>query len=296
MINRISGNGLLLALCGFALLSCGDAVVKTMAGHWPGTAVAALRYTLGALGLGGLLWVKEGAGGFRVPLPKVQLLRGLSVSIATIFFFSAIFVMPLAEATAIQFTSPMLTALLSAFFLHERMKWQGWVAAVIAFIGVIIVMRPNFLVLGPAALLPLAAALGMAGLMIGNRKAAGAGSPLQMQFLIAAIAAPILILAATIGHFSGVKALAVPMPEWSVIVRVAIVACTASISHGLIYMATTRASAAAIAPMVYVQILVALVLGAIIFGDRPDAMALCGAAIIIGAGLFLWQQTRPRVE
>jgi drug/metabolite transporter (DMT)-like permease len=195
----------------------------------------------------------------------------------------------LAEATAIVFVSPMLTALISVVWLKESADKGKILAAVAAFVGVIIILRPNIALLGPAAFLPLLAALGMACLMIGNRKVAGLGSPLQMQFLIAAIASLILLVATTTGHFSGVQALVVSIPDWGVIWRCALVATTATVSHWLVYMGTTRSSAAQIAPMVYVQLLVAMVLGIIAFGEWPDGLSLLGSVIIVGAGLYLWK-------
>ncbi len=282
-------NGLLLALSGFALLSVGDAVIKTIGGEWPGSAVAALRYCLGAFGLGLFLWKTEGRAGFALPMPKIQILRGFSVAVATLTFFSALFLMPLAEATAIVFVGPMLTAMISAVWLKEPAGRATWLAAIVAFIGVIIIIRPNFAQLGPAAFLPLIGALGMAFMMIGNRKAAGAGSPLQMQFLIAVIAAPILLVATIIGHLSGIRALAVTVPDWSILLRCMFVAVTATTSHWLVFLGTTRSSAAQIAPMVYVQLLVAMVLGIFAFREWPDGISLVGSAIIVAAGLYLWK-------
>jgi drug/metabolite transporter (DMT)-like permease len=285
-----SGNfGLLLALSGFALLSMGDAIIKSIAGAWPAPAIAGLRYIIGACGLAVLLFWQQGRSGFIVPSPKIQLLRGLSVAVATICFFSAIALMPLAEATAITFTSPMITALLAAVFLKERAGRATIIASAIAFGGVLLILRPNFAALGWAALFPLGSAVGMACLMIGNRAVAGKGSVLLMQFLIAAVAAVILFATATAGHFSNVPALRITMPDWTVIAKCAVVAASASTAHWLIYLGTTKASAADIAPMTYVQLLIAMVLGIAIFGDWPDAVSLFGSAIIIGAGLFLWQ-------
>lgn len=285
-----SGNfGLLLALSGFALLSMGDAVIKSIAGEWPAPAIAGLRYIIGAFGLAILLFWQQGRSGFIVPKPKIQLLRGLSVAVATICFFSAIALMPLAEATAITFTSPMITALLAAVFLKERAGRATIIASGIAFGGVLLILRPNFAALGWAALFPLGSAVGMACLMIGNRAVAGKGSVLLMQFLIAAVAAVILLVAAAAGHFSNVPDLHITMPDWTVVAKCAVVAASASTAHWLIYLGTTKASAADIAPMTYVQLLIAMVLGIAIFGDWPDAVSLLGSAIIIGAGLFLWQ-------
>jgi drug/metabolite transporter (DMT)-like permease len=285
-------SGLLYALCGFALLAMGDAVIKSIAGAWPGTAVAALRYAIGAIGLGTLLFLKEGRKGFALPMPKVQLLRGFSVALATICFFSAIFLMPLADATAIGFTSPMITVIFSAIFLNERTRATKWLAIVIAFGGVLLIMRPNVAELGWVALLPLVAAMCMALVMMGNRVVAGAGSPLLMQFLVASVAMPFILSAAFIGHFSGVPALHIGVPDWTIIARCMLVAVTASCAHWLIFMATTRASAAEIAPMTYVQLLIAIGLGIILFGDWPDLTSLAGAGIIIASGLILWRGSR----
>ena len=291
MTSSSARSGLLYALCGFALLSVGDATIKTIAGAWPGTAVAALRYSVGALGLGTFLFVKEGRAGFAMPLPKVQLLRGFAVATATICFFSSIFLMPLAEATAIGFTSPMITAVLSAVILHERTNATKWLATLIAFGGVLLIMRPNVEELGWAALLPLGAALSMAFVMIGNRRVAGAGTPLLMQFLVASIAVPVILTAAILGHFSGIPALHVGIPDWTIVARCCVVAVTATSAHWLIFIGTTRASAAEIAPMTYVQLLFALVLGILLFGDWPDLTSLVGSGIIIASGLLLWRKS-----
>jgi len=127
-------------------------------------------------------------------------------------------------------------------------------------------------------------------MMMGNRAVAGKGSPLLMQFLVASIAVPFVVSAAAIGHFSGFAPLHIGMPDWTIDVRACIVAVSASFAHWLIFMGTTRASAAEIAPMTYVQLLIAMALGILLFGDWPDLTSLLGSAIIIGAGLFLWHQ------
>lgn len=286
---------MLWALAGFAFLSVGDGLVKSMAGQWPGTAVSALRYAFGAAGLATAIFITQGKAGFICPRPWLQVGRGVAVAMATLGFFLGVQAMPLADATAIQFTSPMLTVLLSALLLGERAGRIAVTATLIAFGGVLVVLRPNVMMLGPAALLPVGAALGMACLMILNRMAAGSAPALQMQFLATLFATPILLLAAGIGGLSGMKALQVPWPDWTIVLRCAGVAVTGTISHLLIYLATTRANAATIAPMAYVQILVALLIGSFIFGDFPDAATMGGVALIIAAGLWLFRSRRAPV-
>ncbi|HWL48146.1 MAG TPA: DMT family transporter, partial [Sphingomonadaceae bacterium] len=200
--------------------------------------------------------------------------------------------MPLADATSIQFTSPMLTAILSIVLLRERAPAVVWGATALAFTGVLIVLRPNVAALGVTALLPVVAAFGLALMMIFNRMAGGLGTILQMQFLIAVFATPILILAAVAGALSGIPALHVPAPDWTILLRCAGVAVTGTVAHLLIYMATLRAPAPTTAPMVYVQLLVAVTLGWAVFDDVPDAATLGGAALIIAAGLWLFR-SRP---
>lgn len=286
------GTGLLFALAGFATLSFGDAVVKSMAGQWAPTAIAALRYLLGAVGLSAILLARQGPAGFAMPLPWIQLVRGVAVAMATVGFFSAVFVMPLAAATAITFTSPMLTALLAAMVLGEPARRETWIASSIAFIGVLIVLRPSFASVGWAALLPLLSALGMSLLMIANRHVAGKASALAMQVFVATMGTLALLVATIALHFSGIAALQVGWPSGVVIAKCALVACTASLAHGLIYLGTTRAGAASIAPMTYVQLLVATLLGWLWFDSHPDAMTLLGAVVIIAAGLYLWRAGR----
>lgn len=286
--------GLLLALAGFALLSLGDAVVKTMSGQWAPTAIALTRYVLGAAGLSALLLAREGPAAFRPPRPAVQLLRGFAVAMATCGFFTAVFLMPLAEATAITFTSPMLTALLAALLLGEPARRETWLATIVAFIGVLIVLRPNFAAIGWPALLPLASALGMSLLVIGNRTLAGQASPLAMQAFVACAATPLLVLFTLAGGASGIARFHLSWPDWTVLARCAFVAVSASTAHWLIYLGTTRAGAATVAPMTYVQLLVAGTIGWVVFGERPDALALAGAALIIAAGVYLWRAGRVR--
>lgn len=289
-----AATGLLFGMAGFALLSCGDAVVKTTVDEWPASAIAALRYLFGAVGLAIAVGVTEGTGGLRVPRPWLQAGRALAVSVASVAFFMAVRSMPLANATSIQFTSPALTAILSALLLGERAPRAVWAATALAFAGVLVVLRPDVARMGWAAGWPLLAALGMASLMILNRRAAGTGSPLAMQYTIALFAAPMLAAAAVAGHLSGWAPMQVGVPGWSVVARCALVAASASVAHLLVYLATVRSSAAVVAPTIYVQLLVALVLGAAMFGDRPDPATLAGAALVVASGLWLWRSQRPR--
>jgi drug/metabolite transporter (DMT)-like permease len=255
-------------------------------------AIAALRYTLGAIGFAIVVAARLGRTGFHFPRPWLQLGRAAAVSLATICFFLGVMAMPLADATAIQFTSPILTALLSGIVLRERVPAAAAGATLLAFAGVLVVLRPNVLELGAAAFFPLGAAFGMSWLIMFNRKSAGDAPVLVMQFALAVFAAPLLIAAATLLSMIGGPGFAVPMPSLWVVLKCLAVACLASTGHLLLYAATVRASAAVIAPTTYVQLMMASLLGWLVFGDAPDAATVGGAVLIILGGLWLWRSQR----
>ena len=192
-------SGILIALCGFALLSFGDAVIKTMAGELSPLLVAAIRFALGSAGLSLLLAMNEGPRAFRPQSPRLQAARGFCLAAASLCFFSAIFVMPLATAMALAFVSPVIVALLSGPLLGERVRPATWVASFIALAGVALVLRPNLAALGLVALLPLASAFFFALMILANRASAGQGSALSMQVFVQIGAMPLLILAAMLG-------------------------------------------------------------------------------------------------
>ncbi|MGB3470760.1 MAG: DMT family transporter [Erythrobacter sp.] len=284
-----SSTGLLYAVAGFAVLAVGDAVVKSMAGAWPAYAVAALRFSIGALALSAMLWRSEGPRAF-VPVNLwLQIGRGACVAIASMAFFSAIYIMPLAEALAIGFLAPILTQVFAGLLLGERVRPKVYLISLIALAGVAIILRPNLALLGWAALLPLVSAVFFSLLMVANRASAGQGSALSMQVFVAAFAAPILIAAAIAAKLSGVPALDFGWPSWDVVARCAFVAITASTAHWLAYIGTSKAGAAQVAPAIYVQMLVAVTLGWLFFDEVPDGWTLLGAGLIIAAGLYLWR-------
>ena len=112
-----------------------------------------------------------------------------------------------------------------------------------------------------------------------------------MQFLLAAVAAPLLVAAAAAFHLAGDR-IGPPSPE--VVGKCLAVAVSATLGHTLIFAAVARASASVVAPMTYVQLLVAAGLGWIWFGDRLDSATFGGAALIIAGGLLLWRAQRVK--
>jgi drug/metabolite transporter (DMT)-like permease len=286
--------GLLWVLAGFCTLSIGDAIIKGMAGMWPAPAMGAVRYIVGTLGLAAILGYREGWGALTLPSSSLQWLRGLAISCSAMGMFLAVWIMPLAEATTIAFTQPIITAVLAIVFLREPARPSTWLATLVAFVGVMIVLRPNFQAVGWGVLFPVMGATGMAVTIIANRKVAGTAGVLAMQYYMS-VTAMIFLLAATLaGHFSGVPRFEMHWPHWSVIARCAFIGVSATFAQWFIYMGTVKAGAGTVAPMTYGQLLMATTFGYVFFGEHPEPIALLGAAIIVGAGLFLWWDSRRR--
>lgn len=284
--------GLLYAITGFSILSLGDAVIKTMAADWPVFAVAATRFTIAAVVLCAMVTFKEGPASL---LPRniwLQLGRGLSTAIASLCFFAAIYIMPMAETIAIVFLSPVITAILSGPLLGEKVRRAVWYASAVALVGVVLVLRPNLALLGWAAILPVITAIFMSFMVILNRASAGGGSVLAMQFYSSAVSAVVLVVAAIIARQSGLPHLQFGWPSWDVLARCAFAALTATTAHWLIFSGTVRAGASQIAPASYVQILTASALGWLMFDNVPDMPTLIGAGLIILAGIYLWRDAK----
>ena len=99
---------------------------------------------------------------------------------------------------------------------------------------------------------------------------------MAMQFTGAVIAAPILIAVTTLGAWSGFRPFALPWSALSVVAKCAFIACSATTAHTLVYLATTRAGAAMVAPKTYAQLLVATAIGWGVLREPPDVITLAG--------------------
>src|SRR5918994_999551 len=200
---------------------------------------------------------------------------------ATICLIGAISFVPLADAYAITFTAPLLVTVFSIPLLGERVRWRRWSAVLAGFAGVLIVIRPGFGMTHWALTLPLITALGFALYQILTRKvsAVPGESPLAMLFYLACVGT--LIMSALVPFF------------WQPVAPVDWLAMTAmgalgGVGHLILIRALTIAPASLLAPFVYTQIVWALVLGYLVFGDVPDGWMLVGCAVIVASGLYVF--------
>ena len=232
----------------------------------------------------------------------MHLLRGCCVVVANMCLFLAFAAMPLADATAIFFISPLMITAASVVFLGERVGPRRWVAVALGLLGVIVMMRPGTGAFQLAALLPLVAAAAYATLHIITRRIGGTESAVTMAFYIQMT---FLTVSAAIGlgvgdgRFAGtgdpsldflLRAWVWPDPgDYALL---ALIGVTSAGGGFLISQAYRVAEAALAAPFEYLAMPLAIFWGVVVFGDWPDAVAWIGMALIMTGGLYLfWRET-----
>ena len=214
--------------------------------------------------------------------------RAVLILIATGCFFAAIRFMPIADAISIFFIEPLLLTLLGGFLLGESVGWRRIAACIVGFIGALFVIQPSFEEFGGVALLPLVTALTFAFYMILTRQMARAMHPVTLQAYTAVAAFIIMVPVLWAFDGSGVEPLDPVMPDRYYLMMLLGVGLAATVAHIFISFALRYAPSATIAPLQYLEIVSATVLGLLVFGDFPDGLTFLGIAIIVGSGLYVF--------
>jgi drug/metabolite transporter (DMT)-like permease len=211
--------------------------------------------------------------------PGLQIIRGGVLVVSSMFFFSALAYMPLAEASAITFVSPLVLAGMSVWLLKERVRRSAWAAIVAGLVGVLFIIRPGDDVFTPAAILPILTAVCFAGYQLLTRKLAGIDSTMTTLFY-GGIVGTVLTSAALPFYWK------TPQSVFHGLLFVAL-GIFGTLGHFVLIRAFTHAAPSALAPFVYVQLVAALILGYAVFGEFPDGWSLVGMAIIVLSGAWL---------
>jgi len=297
--------GALCALGASAAFTLNDMAVKSLSGDYALYQVILIRSVV-ALGvtLGLIMPLTGGWGQMRTRRPALHLLRGVFIVMANVTFFTALATLPLAEATAIFFVSPLILAVFSVVFLGERVGPRRWLAIAVGLVGVVIIIRPGTGAFVTASLLPLVAATFYAANHTLTRKlgvsdsAATLAFYIQITFLMVALAAGLGFGDGRLARPDHGEALAFltrpwfwpPVADWGVL---AMTGVGSALGGLLISQAYRMCEAALVAPLEYVALPMAIAWGFFIFGDWPDPVAWAGIALIMGSGLFMiWRETR----
>jgi drug/metabolite transporter (DMT)-like permease len=214
----------------------------------------------------------------------LQVGRAFGLIASAIFFILALGRLPIADATAMVFASPLFVTVLSALLLRERVSPLRWTIVVMGFMGVLIVMRPGSASFQLAALLPVASSVAWALAVICTRRVSQTDS-----------------VASTISHSAVIgcavlSVLALPafvrptLHEALLLVMMSVAWCSA---QWLTVKAYHRAEASTLAPFAYSQVLFATAVGVLVFGQWPDVGAMAGIVLILSCGaVAVWEGAR----
>ena len=216
--------------------------------------------------------------------PFMQVGRSALLLVSTALNFFALRYLQLDEVLAILFSTPFLVAVLCGPLLGEWVGWRRWTAISVGFFGVLLVARPGFGGLHPAALLSLGSAVCYALYVISTRVLARSDSSETTLFysnLVGAVAMlPIVPLAWTTPNSALVVALMV------------LIGALGSGGHYLLIRGHRLAPASTLAPFIYTQMVWTTTLGFLVFGDVPHRWTIVGGLIVVSSGLYLLNRER----
>lgn len=287
---RASGHLSAIAnVCGavacFAVL---DTTTKYCAAHLPVAQVTWARYLAQLVLMIVLLGPRWRLRLVRTRKPALQLGRGVLMLGSTTLAITGYSLLPLADAMAIGFLTPVLVTLLAVPILGEAATGNRLAAAAIGFAGVLLVVRPGFAEFGWGAVAMLAMALVYALYQVLTRQLGPDENPVSSLFLSALVGTALASLAVPL-FWTGT------WPSPLLLALLVLAGLLGGVGHFFMIRAYARAPAGLVAPYTYSALIWAVGLGWLVFGDFPDAVTLVGMAVIVAAGIYLsWSEQRRR--
>jgi drug/metabolite transporter (DMT)-like permease len=279
--------GMALYVASFFVASLVDTPVKYLLVHGlPQPTVMFFRFLIALIFL---IALKASSGTWFAPTKnaKLNIIRAIILFTSGLVNFYALKFLPLATAASITFAAPLITCGLAQVFLGEHVGLRRWLAVLVGFSGVLIVMRPGTTAFHPAMLASLANAFLIAAFQIVTR-AVGFRDDVETGLLwVFAVCLVITSLWLPFGW---------QMPKLSFWPFLLLVGAAGMGTHLLMSRSLQLAKASTVAPLIYTQIIWMIIFGIILFGDWPDAATLLGSSIVIGSGVYVWHRERVRVQ
>ncbi|MGB3179387.1 MAG: DMT family transporter [Albidovulum sp.] len=219
-------------------------------------------------------------------------LRALLLVISTYCFVAAVRVMPIADALAIVFVEPFVILLAGKLLFDEQVGPRRLGACAVGFIGSLFVIQPSFVAFGAVALFPLGTAFAFAAYILVTRALSRDSHPVAMQFHTAALGALICIPLLWIGTSADIPSISFALPEGIFWLWVFCVGLASAISHLSMTYALKFAPSSTLAPLHYLEIVTATLLGYLIFQDFPNRLTWVGISIIVASGLYVIYRER----
>ncbi|WP_409191148.1 DMT family transporter [Bradyrhizobium sp. RDM4] len=273
--------GIALMLLSILMFSFGDAMGKFLVGTYSVGQLLFLRACAALLLLSPLVW-RQRREFLQLERPWLQLFRVVLSTLEVAAFFLATVYLPLADVITYYLAGPIFVTAMSAIFLREKVGWRRWTAILIGFCGVLIALRPSAQTVSLPALIALGGSLSFATLMLITRSLRKtpdivmASSQFVGTFLLGAVLSAY--------HW-------VPPSRGSLVIfaLAGFISVTALLC---VNRSLKLAAASVVVPYQYSMIVWAVIFGFVVFGDVPQLATLVGAAIIIGAGFYIYLRER----
>ncbi|MFO7805604.1 MAG: DMT family transporter [Paracoccaceae bacterium] len=286
----LAGVALMLGFCVTAPLL--DVAAKLASGSVPVGQITAVRFLVQCALMAPFVWFMGLSLRVARGLWLALLGRAVLLLVSTFCFIAAIRVMPLADALAIVFVAPFIVLLVGKFHLGEEVGPRRVGAAVVGFVGVLFVIQPSFASFGAVALFPLGTAAGFAFYILVTRGLSRRVHPVSLQFHTGLIASLMCLPVMVLAQGTGVDLLDPVWPNGLAWLWLLGVGFFATMSHMMMTYALSLAPSATLAPLQYLELPVATLLGYLVFYDFPNTLTLTGIVIIIGAGLYMIHRER----
>lgn len=286
----LPGVALMLAFCTLAPLL--DVSSKLAAATIPVGQITTARFVVqGALMLPVVLVMGLG---WRMSRPVLGLvaLRAVFLIASTYCFVAAVAVMPIADALAIAFVEPFVLLILGRVLFADEVGPRRIAASIVGFGGALLVIQPSLAAFGLVALYPLGTAFFFAFYMLVTRHLSAAMHPVTMQLHTSLAGMAMLLPLMLLFDGSGIGPLDAVMPQgpaWAWLFGVGFWAC---VSHMCMTYALKFAPSATLAPLHYLEIVAAVALGYLVFGDFPNPLTWTGIAVIVASGLYIIHRER----
>lgn len=270
-----------------------DVLIKLLSAGYPTGQILFFRSFVAVVPILVMVWVNGGGwAALRPRRPMACLLRGLVQACAAGTFFVAFRYMPLADAYAIGFTAPLWIALLSAPLLGERVGPARWIAIVVGFAGVLVMIRPGssdetVFLLGPIMALVGAFLYALGAVLIRRIGRDETTSAMAFATNVAIMGAAALLLPFSPADPTLAGIFGWRTPGWQDLLLLVVTGLLGGGMTILFTEAFRTTPASLIAPFEYTAMIWAVLFGFLIFGDRPTASLFVGAAIVIAGGLIL---------
>jgi drug/metabolite transporter (DMT)-like permease len=215
----------------------------------------------------------------KVEKPGLQLLRAVLATAEVACFYAAVRYLPLADAMTYYLAGPIYVTVMAAFFLGERVGWRRWSAVLVGFAGVVIALRPTTGSFGWPALIACAGSIIYAVFLIITRTLRGTPDSVMAAWQMAC---------ALVFGLIGTPFVYVPIAHWYDALLLLLLGVGGTSAIVCVNRSLKLAPASVVVPYQYMLIVWAILFGYLVFDDVPEWPMLAGAAIIIGAGLFIF--------